>query len=115
MIRMIVLSLFLFAYVPGSGQSAKTETLLIKTRIDCDHCKQCESCGTRIHDAIWDLKGIKRVKISPSENTITVKYNPAKTDPEQIRKAIAQAGFQADDQPADPEGYAQLDDCCKQS
>ena len=44
---------------------------------------------------------------------ITVNYNPKKTDPDKIKKAITQAGYDADDLPADLKAYDKLDACCK--
>jgi Heavy-metal-associated domain. len=53
------------------------------------------------------------VKVDPKTNTITVTYSSDKTNPEQIKKAIAAAGFDADEVKATAEAYEKLDGCCK--
>lgn len=96
------------------AQTPKKETISIQTTIYCDHCLICSSCGENIDNQIRDRnKGISKVKINPKDNTITVTYKPAKTNPDEIRKAISEAGFDADDVKASPSSYAKLDGCCK--
>src|SRR5690606_6088466 len=90
----------------------KSGTVEIKTSIYCDHCKECESCGTLLEEAVYAVKGVRRVDVNDQSMTIQVAYNPKKTNPEQIRKAIITAGYDADDMKADPEAYRKLDDCC---
>lgn len=89
------------------------KTLVIKTAIYCDHCKECESCGSRVENAVYNLKGIKRVDVNDKEMTVTVVYNEQKTKPEIIRQVIAATGYDADDIKATPEAIAKLDGCCR--
>ncbi len=107
------IGLVLSTFAPALA-SGKKESITIKTNIVCDHCLQCSSCGQNINDKIRDTeKGIKKVKINTKENTIVVSYMSDKTNPEQIRKAIAAAGFDADDVKATADAIAKLDGCCK--
>jgi len=109
----IILTLaFGFAMAQGN----KTQTITIKTKIYCDHCVRCQTCGANINETVRGIeKGIKNVKINPTDNTITVMYNPAKSTPDKIRAAIAACGYDADNLKATIEGYAKLDGCCKAS
>jgi periplasmic mercuric ion binding protein len=91
----------------------KVETVLIKTSIYCDHCNRCESCGARLEQAVFKQKGIKRVDIDEAMKIVKVVYNPQKTTADQIRQAIAKAGFDADTVKANPDAYELLDGCCK--
>ena len=92
--------------------SDKTETIVIKTAIYCDHCKECESCGGKIqHDLSFD-KGIREVILDEKLMTITINFNPSKTNPDEIRKRISSYGYDADDVKADPEAVLKLDGCC---
>lgn len=111
----IIIALGLVSLSFGNANAAgKKESIVIKTNIVCDHCLQCNSCGQNINDKIRDTeKGIKKVKINAKENTIEVSFMSDKTNPEKIRKAIAAAGFDADDVKASADGYAKLDGCCK--
>lgn len=102
--------IFIFA----TGATAKgTETIIIKTKIYCDHCKACESCKPRIDNAIKYLKGVKFSKFDDGAQTITLEYYPKKTTPQALREAIAKTGYDADEVKADPSAYQKLDDCCK--
>ncbi len=90
-----------------------TETITIKTSIVCDHCMECDDCGYNIDTYVRKAKGIRKVKINPDESTVEVTYRTDKTTPEEIRIALSNSGFDADDVKADPEAYAKLDGCCK--
>lgn len=93
---------------------AAKKTIVIKTQIACDHCLQCNSCGQNINDKIkTSEKGVRSVKIDSKANTITVNYLDNKTSPEQIKKAIDAAGFEADELKPTAEAYDKLDGCCK--
>jgi copper chaperone CopZ len=90
------------------AQSArKTETIKIKTSAECDACKQ------RIEDALAYEKGIKSSDLDTASRIITVVYNPDKTSPDKIRKAISAVGYDADEVKADPAAFAKLPSCCK--
>jgi mercuric ion binding protein len=115
---LVVILLIMMLPFAVSAQEATAEsdkaTVVIKTKIYCDHCIQCEDCNANIMNKVRAMnKGIKKVKVNPAENTITVTYHPGKTDIESIRKAINTAGFDADDQPAPAEAVAKLDGCCR--
>lgn len=107
----IVLVLIVFSV--SAQQTKKTETLIIKTQIYCDHCKQCESCGGRFEREIPFIKGVKDYSFDDKAMTITITYNTKQTTPEKLRLAIAAIGFDADEVKADPKAVAKLDDCCK--
>lgn len=93
----------------------KTETIKIKTTTYCDHCKVCETCWARMENELRFTKGVKIAQSSFDDKAmiITVVYDPKKTTPAKIRKAIAKSGFDADDVKAEPIGVEKLDDCCK--
>lgn len=96
-----------------SNNSPKTETIVIKTKIYCDHCKACESCGAKFDKILVFEKGIKMVTLDETAMTVTVMYNSRKTSPEKIRSAISKLGFDADEVKADSVAYDNLDGCCK--
>lgn len=88
-------------------KKSKWETIEIKTSAVCDMCID------PIEGALAYEKGVKTSKLNVKSKIVTVKYNPEKTSPEKIRKAITLAGYDADDMPADARAYEKLDDCCK--
>lgn len=89
------------------------ETVVIKTTIYCSHCKECESCGGLFEEKLKKEKGIKEIALDVKAMTITVTFNPKKTNLEKIRLAISKMGYDADQVKADPVAYSQLDGCCK--
>ena len=108
-------SLLLLLLISVSAIAKKSETIIIKTNIYCDHCKECSSCSGKIeHDLSFD-KGIEIVKLDEKAMTITVTYNPKKTTPEEIRKLISGYGYDADDVKADPVAVSKLDGCCRKN
>jgi copper chaperone CopZ len=112
--RLILLAL-LAVFATAVNAQSKVATINIKSGFNCDHCKKCESCGQRIENALYAIKGIKRVDIDQKEKTLKVAYNTQKTTVDEIKKTITQIGFDADDMKADPVAYEKLDDCCKKA
>lgn len=104
---------FVILFVSFNSFAQKLETIIIKTKTFCDHCKICESCGGKMETDLYYVKGIKFVNYNENDMTITVKYKPQKTTSDQIRKEISKLGFSADDVPADMAAYEKLDGCCK--
>lgn len=104
------LLLSIFSFAQKSGKSTAT----IKTKIYCSHCLQCGSCGANINDHIREEnKGISKVTVDSKENTITVIYDPNKTNLGAIRKSINAAGYDADESIAPAAAVNKLDGCCK--
>ena|SRR6185436_15245815 len=97
----------------GLSQSSKKTSVIIKTKIYCDHCADCESCKPRIEHDLSFAKGVKSVLVDVKKEEIKVIYNPAKTTVDEIRKEINKAGFDADDKIADAIYVKKLDDCCR--
>lgn len=95
------------------AQKGKKETVSIKTAIYCSHCLECKSCGKNISSKMARQKGVAKCVIDPDNNTITVTYNPARTNVGQIKKAISETGYDADEVKALPDAYQKLDGCCK--
>ncbi len=91
----------------------ENNTIIIKTQINCDHCKQCESCGGRFDREIPFIIGIKNYSFDEKAMTISLTYITKQTTPEKLREAISNIGFDADDVKANPKAVAKLDDCCR--
>lgn len=94
-------------------QPKKTQKAVIKTTITCDHCKECETCGHLFNQKLLREKGIQMVTLNTEKMTIEVIYNSKKTTLENIKTAISNLGYDADDIKANPEAYEKLDGCCK--
>lgn len=95
------------------AQTVENDTLIVKTKIYCDHCKECSSCQPHIERELNFTKGVKSFKVDVAREEIMIIYSSAKTTPAAIRKSIANGGYDADEIPADPKAVARLDGCCQ--
>jgi periplasmic mercuric ion binding protein len=105
--------LLLFLFAPLFSQAATTDTLVVKTKIYCDHCMECETCWPQIEKEVLYTKGVKYAWMDVASMTITVVYSSKKTNPDLIRQSISNAGYDADDLAANTEAKEKLDGCCK--
>jgi periplasmic mercuric ion binding protein len=92
--RIITVFTVLAIFFAGSlATFAKNEVqeVKIKTSATCEHCKG------KIEKLLHQTKGVQEADLSLDDKVVTVKYNPAKTSPEKLRKSIAKLGYDADD------------------
>lgn len=84
-----------------------------KAEIDILTSAQCGMCKETLEKVMAFEKGVVTSELNLETKVLKVTYKPAKTSPEAIRKAISDAGYDADEVKADPEAYKKLADCCK--
>ena len=101
---LITMSVLIFS---GFILADKYLEIKIKTSAVCGMCKD------RIEQGLAFEKGIKDVSLDVDTKIATVKYNPGKTNPDEIRKLISKMGYDADSIPADQKAYDKLPACCK--
>lgn len=83
-----------------------TTQIVIKTSAVCEMCKK------KIEKAL-KFKGVVKSELDLKTKLVTVTYDPEQTNPEKIKSAISNAGYDADDAKANPKAYKRLDNCCK--
>lgn len=113
--KLILLLVILFSFSNTTFAQKSNEKAVIKTVLNCDHCKECETCGLKFKTEMLKIKGVKMYELDDQAMTFTVYYNGKKTDLQTIKIAISKLGYDADDVKADPEAYKNLDGCCKAS
>jgi mercuric ion binding protein len=74
---------------------------------------QCDMCKERIETYLKRYDGVTSVNVNVKRKETTVKYLTDRTNIENIKTAIANAGYDADDVPANPDAYKDLPKCCK--
>jgi len=74
---------------------------------------QCEMCKDRIEKYMSREPGIVSVKVDYKKKTTTVSFSTDRNDIEQVKTAIANIGYDADDVTAEEGSYAKLPKCCK--
>jgi periplasmic mercuric ion binding protein len=101
--------LFAFFAINFSGAFAqdKIKTDSVKTSAVCEMCKKT------IEKAVKKLDGIQSCNLDVESKVLTATFNSEELTIEKIRKAVNKAGYDADDQPADPRAYSKLSPCCK--
>ncbi len=74
---------------------------------------QCEQCKARIEKYLSHEEGILKVEVDYKKKITKVRYLADRTNVENIKTLIANAGYDADDITAEPDSYKRLPICCK--
>ncbi len=85
----------------------------------------CKKCADKITENVGFEKGVMDLKVDMAGKTVYIKYNPDKTNPETLKKAIEKLGYSAEikaasnacsDKPCCKNGDSGCKDkCCKKS
>ncbi len=100
--------LFFAATVSVSAQYKKPIVAQIKTPQ-----AQCVECKTLIERFMKTEEGVSKVVVDFRKKITTVTFLSDRTNIENIKTAIANLGFDADDVTANEEVYKRLPICCK--
>lgn len=104
---MLIVGLF---FLTHSAQSQQKKPVTIKILTPT---VQCEMCKERIEDYLSEEEGILKTVVNFKQKYVTVTYLTDRTNLENIKAAIANAGYDAEDVKASPEAYNKLPKCCK--
>lgn len=102
-----LLAVLLVNVLQAQEKNKNSETITIKTSAVCDMCKHT------LEKTMAYEKGVKKADLNVESKIFTITYNPQKTNIEKIKNAINKAGYDADENPADPKAYENLHACCK--
>lgn len=91
----------------------KTKTKAIQTVTIKTPTVQCESCKKRIERYMTRETGVQKVNVDYKKKVTKVTFVSDRTNIENIKTAIANVGYDADDITANEESYKELPDCCK--
>jgi copper chaperone CopZ len=105
---LLLLTLAVSAVSLGQVKKGGTQTVTIKTPT-----VQCESCKKRIEDFLSREEGVNKVVVDYKRKTTKVTFISDRTNLENIKTAIANIGYDADDVTANQESYKKLPMCCK--
>ena len=73
----------------------------------------CEDCKNRIETYLKRYDGVTYIMVNWRQKTTTVKYLTDRINIEEIKTAIANCGYDADDVPANEDSYKRLPKTCK--
>ena len=92
----------------SSAQVKASQTAKIKTPTI-----GCEDCKTRIETYLKRYDGVTYVLVNWRQKNVTVKYLTDRVNIEEIKTAISNCGYDADDIPANEDSYKRLPKTCK--
>ncbi len=108
-----MLLLLVAAGISASTQAQvkkSSETVSIKTPT-----VQCEECKHRIENYLAKEDGIIKAVVDYKRKITKVTYYTERTNIENVKAAIANAGYDADDVTANTDSYNKLPKCCKKA
>lgn len=94
--------------VGAQAQQKKPVTVKIQTPT-----AQCEECKQRIEENLKYEEGVTKVVVYPRSKYTMVTYLADRTNIENIKTAIANIGYDADDVTASEDAYKKLPKTCK--
>jgi len=103
-----MLIVVLFLSVGLNAQAKKPITVKINTP-----SVQCEKCKNKIEEYLEYEEGITKVTVDYKQKKTTVTYFADRTNLENIKAAIANAGYDAEEIKAAADAYNKLPKCCK--
>lgn len=108
--KIFVLGILFMATISDSSfaQQKTLQKAIIKTP-----GVQCDACKTRIENYLVHEYGVSSVKADYRKHTVTVVWYTDRTNIENIKTAIANMGYDADDVTADPDAYKRLPVTCQ--
>lgn len=105
--KLITLSLALGLIIGCSGEAEnKTAEIALNTI-------QCGMCTDKIASGLGKLEGVVKVDVDLEKKIGKVVYKAGVINLGVIEKAIAAIGYDANNTPAEPKAYSELDMCCK--
>jgi hypothetical protein len=109
--QLVFLMIMLGIVFTAMAQQPKLQRAEIKIpQAKCEECKQIiESTAPRYVD------GLVKINVIFKRGVVQVQWYPDRTNLEEIKTAIANCGFDADDVTANPDTYKKLPACCKKA
>ena len=97
-------------------EAAENEAFVMEEnqqRVKIKTSSQCGMCKTTLSEALFKIDGVAFVDLDLEKQILDIIYNKAKVELADLRKAITDAGYDADDLPANAAAYNNLPACCK--
>lgn len=109
--RFLFLLSFITLSLASVAQMPKSQKAIIKVPgVQCEICKQTiESRAPKY------LDGLIKMNVNFKAKTVQVQWHPDRTNIEEIKTAIANAGYDADDVSVNPDSYKSLPKTCKKA
>ena len=106
--KKLILLLMLGFAVGANAQQKKPITVTINTPT-----VQCDMCKNKIEEYLKYEEGVTKVVVNPKQKKTVVTYLTDRTNLENIKTAIANVGYDAEEIKAAKDAYDKLPACCK--
>lgn len=90
----VVSCFFISSGLFSQTKSPRKATVVIKSSVECEFCK------SNVEKKLSKIKGVQKVTADYKTHEITVRYNSRRIKIEEIKKAISDFGYDADEIPA---------------
>jgi periplasmic mercuric ion binding protein len=107
--------LLLAVVVTGFAFTSTAQTKVIQTITIKTPTVQCQECKDRIEEYLKKTDGVQKVNVDYKKKITKVTFISDRTNAEEIKTAIANCGYDADDVTANEESYKKLPKCCKKT
>lgn len=105
LIRLLSFSILLAVVAGCRQQDFRTAEVKVPTVIN-------SACEKRVYEALSNIKGIEMDTLAFNDGVLTVRYDSMMLGLKNIEHAIKDAGFDANEFPADPSARAKLPKEC---
>ena len=106
-LQLSIIALFGLVLTSFAQQKVSDKAVIKTPTVICDMCKE------KIEKYLGKEYGVTSVKVDVKKKTTSVTWLTDRTNIENIKTAIANAGYDADDVSADEDAYKKLPACCK--
>ncbi len=106
-VRVFIITSLIFFSFSAIGQKSTQKAVINTPGV------QCEACKIRIENRLVHEDGISSVKADYRKHTVTVVWYKDRTNIENIKTALANMGYDADDVTAEPDAYKRLPKTCQ--
>ena len=108
-IAVLIITILALSFGASAQSNGKTEVAKFKTSAKCGMCK------ARIEGDMGKTKGVKKVNLDLDDKTVSIVYNPKKTNPETLKASISKIGYDADEIIANQRSHDALPACCQKT
>ena len=89
-----IIALFaVFALLCSANLSAKPKKILRQVKYEATI--DCKNCVKKVTENVSFEKGVEDLKAELSDHSVTIDYNPEKTDTLKLAKALRKLGYEA--------------------
>src|SRR5690349_10223835 len=111
--KFLVLAIMMVGFVASGFSQAAPKKKGIQTVTISTPTVQCEMCKKRIESYMIREDGVQKVDVNYKTKKTKVTYVAERTNVENIKTAIANVGYDADDITANEDSYKELPKCCQ--